>query len=512
MEYVKKIFILAIFALMPFVVFSQSYPVNLRAEAIKNYDEIKKGSVINIDSIVLNMTSPNIDQALYESHYSFKYSGSVKRIRVYDNIGKKLVFKPNSIQDFWDAQIISKVLGEVNKKGLQYELRAEMESDALDFINRAKTYGLELEDPYLENYIYTLISKIAPKILIDGRPGNINLLILKDPSQNACIFPNGTLVVNTGLLSYLHSEDELVAILCHEIAHFILDHSVKNVNKAIARKKRAEFWAAVATGITAVAEGVVAANNNYYVPGGATLGMAMLSSSIANEVVDRLGMNYNHEQEYEADEVAVKALEFLKYDTNALATALNRMKECMHKERINASYFASYSHPALIERIYKSGIPQRTNNSQYNKIVSFAVTNTAHYKYESKRFREVIELVSQNIEHNVATDDDYMLKAHCLLKLDNTPESNIEVLSLIEKAKAINPSNINIYKAEILAYLRQDKNAEAITLLSDYVGKLNQMKIALSDIQSGSSWESAKQFIDAEKSWASNMIIKVKGL
>ena len=174
---------------------------------------------------------------------------------------------------------------DLEKKGIQNSLRAEMEKDALEYISKVKAYGLEFNDPYLENYIYSLIAKIAPVTIVDGRPGNVNLLILEDATLNACIYPNGTLVINTGLLSALHSEDELVAILSHEIAHFILDHSIDNVNKNKARQKRAEFWAALATGVAAVAEGVVASQNKYYVPGAATLGVAMMASTIASNVI-----------------------------------------------------------------------------------------------------------------------------------------------------------------------------------------------------------------------------------
>ena len=59
-----------------------------------------------------------------------------------------------------------------------------------------------------------------------------------------------------------------------------------------------------------------------------------------------------------------------------------------------------------------------------------------------------------NIKNGVATSEDYILKANCLLALYNDDKSNNEVLDLINKAKEIDKANVNIYKAEILANLR----------------------------------------------------------
>ena len=385
-----------------------------------------------------------------------------------------------------------------------------MEEDALDYISRQKEYNMILNDPYLENYIYSLISKIAPIDIVDGRPGNVNILIVDNPTLNAGMYSNGTMVIHTGLLSALHSEDELVAILSHEIAHFVLDHSVQNVNKATARKKRAECWAALATGLTAAAEGVAASKGHYYAPGAATLGMAVLSTTIASQIVERLGMNYNAEQEEEADNIAIKVLEILEYDKNALATALNRMQENMVKERSNMMYFQSFTHPALVDRIRKTGTPQNVIKPEYEKEISFAITSSARLKFEDRRFRQTLPLVETNIKNGVATAEDYILKANCLLALFNDNKSNNEVLSLISKAKAMDESNINHYKAEILGNLRLRKFDVAQQLLQSYISTLNELEMQLKDIESDITWDTNYKFVISERDWANRMLIKVK--
>lgn len=485
---------------------AQTHPLKLSATLKKNYSSFKKGDKVEIRAVSF--------EKKYEPIVTDVYYLLVndQKLEVKEKLGDRLDFSYQSVQDLWNAEIISNVLVPLQKKGLQYELRADMENDALEYINKVKSYNMELNDPYLENYIYSLIAKIAPINIIDGRPGNVNLVILDNPSINACMYPNGTLVLNTGLLSCLHSEDELVAILSHEIAHFILDHSVQNVNKAVSRQKRAEFWAALATGITAVAEGIVASKNDYYLPGAATLGVAVLSSAIASQVIDRLGMNYNHEQENEADRLTVRVLEILNYDKNALATALNRLKISMVTERSKAMYFQSYTHPALMERIQSAGLPQDVADSQFEKEISFAISSTARLKFEDRRFRQALVLVSQNIANKVATSEDYLIKAHCLMALYNDAENNQLALSMVNQAKAIDSANINIYKIEILVQLRLKNKSVAETLLKEYEEKLLDMREGLSIIESDLSWDSTNEYTLKELEWSKKMQVKLRNL
>ncbi len=503
----KRFFVLLSCLCISLVTSAQAYKVDLDATLLKNFEKFKKGDRVKITSVVHDVKKVESSYRV-EDVYSIVIGDDT--IPVNNKIGDRFDFIYDNVQDLWDGQIISNVLSSLQKKGTQNELRNEMEEDALDYISRQKEYNMILNDPYLENYIYSLISKIAPVDVVDGRPGNVNILIVDNPILNAGMYSNGTMVIHTGLLSALHTEDELVAILSHEIAHFVLDHSVQNVNKATARKKRAEFWAALATGLTAAAEGIAASKGNYYAPGAATLGMAVLSTTIASQIVERLGMNYNAEQEEEADNIAVQVLEILGYDKNALATALNRMQENMVKERSNMMYFQSYTHPALVDRIKKSGTPQNVKSSEYEKEVSFAITSSARLKFEDRRFRQTLPLVDTNIKNGVATAEDYILKANCLLALYNDDASNNEVLSLINKAEAIDESNINHYKAEILGNLRLRKFDVAQQLLQSYISALNKMEIQLKEIESDVTWDINYKFIVSERDWAKRMCVKVK--
>ena len=493
---------------------AQTYEFNLSGEVLRKYQGINKGTNITIVGLRHDITAysdPYYAEKVIDN-YIMTLSDNTE-ISLTTRIDKAIDFTIHTIDDLWNAAILQDVIPMLIKNGTQVDLRRELENDALECLEKIKSEGLAFNDPYLTNYLYSLIAKIAPSTLIDGRPGSINVLILESPELNASTYPNGTIVINTGLLAALHSEDELIAILAHEIAHFVLDHSLQNVNALIAKKQRAEALAGLLTVATAAAEGFLFyKTDGYYIPGAATTAAAMLAYTISEQAVESFGMEYNHTQELEADQYAIQVLNFLKCDTNALATALFRMANVLINERSKSMYFNSYTHPSLMERIAKLGTPSKNVDQEFEKMVSFTVTNMAYMKYNSRRFRESIVYADQNIRNKVATADDYLLKANCLLALDGSEESDKEVLALINQAKQIDPDNINIYKAEILVELRLKNFASAKTKLEEYLHYLVDIQVNYENIKNESLWVNLYDYSITEQDWARKMIVKISGM
>lgn len=424
MKNFKFIAILLCMMFSPYL-FAQEYELNVEAEFAKVMSEINEGENFILTKILHEKNLEGKDVFyFYDDRDNFvidKLRGKEENDnRILGKLNEMFNFKYKTVQNLWDVQMLDEVIPNLLKKGAQVELRREGEKETLDYLEKIKGYGLEFNDPFLKDYIYSLILKIAPSVYMDGRKSDINVFLFQNPEINARVFPNGTIVINTGLLASLRSEDELVAVLANEIAHFVLDHSIINVNKEILRKKRAEFWAAIATGLTAFGEGFAAANTNYYVPGLATLGMVALSAEISSKVIDHLGMKYDKEQEAKADEIAIKILEILGYNKNALSTALYRIKEQYMAERSFDMFYDSEIHEKLVERIYRNGVVVDLKDVDYERMISFAITNMAAMKFENKRFTQCITFSSLNILNNVATSDDYVLKANCLLATKNT--------------------------------------------------------------------------------------------
>lgn len=489
----KKFALIIYLLLASNICFGQEMAVNLDAVALKRVSVINKNDTITISNIFMAA----------DGYVGCTTSKNLRLLYTPSKFKSDLHFLTNDIDEFWRAHIATNVFPYIKRGDDQAELRHEMELDALQFIQVIRDNGLTLDDPMLKNYIYELTNKILPTSLLHNSPYNVNIVIQQSPEMNAYCYPNGTIVVNTGLLANLHSEDELVAVLSHEIAHFVLDHSVKNVTAAIARQKRAEFWAAFATGLAAVADGVLTVRNEYHIPGAITAGVAVASAAIASSVVERLGMKYNHDQELEADNLAKEILIKLGYNKYALATALKRIANKQESEGYSyALSLDSKNHPSLVRRINEQGTPDSLIEKNYEQMVSFAVTNAAKFEFENRRFKQCMAMVEQNIVNGMGTVDDYMLYARCLLAFENTPESNAQILELIEKAKAVDSfyHNINIDKTEILVYLRLKQYDKAQTLLSAYQERIAAMSEELKHII----------FFEQEYNWATNMILKIK--
>ena len=130
-------------------------------------------------------------------------------------------------------------------------------------------------------------------------------------------------------------------------------------------------------------------------------------------------------------------------------------------------------------------------------------------KLQDRRFRQALNFFSQNIDNNVATADDYIQKAYCLLFLSNDPSIYSEISSLLNQAKSISSSNINIYKVEILTNLRQNKYREASSLLTEYKNKLSEMMVIDNNLPE-SYWQNAYSFARTEYRWAEDMYAKLR--
>lgn len=485
----------------------QAYYVNYQSPACcyqENNLQIKAGKRIRLHSLeIRNFLSQQSSwsQDYYTVLCEIEGDTGLYCIKLSD-IKDKVDFDVYDKDTYWNSNFILRFMtGVPDRKAA--ELRLEAESDAHEYVMGLERAGKLVNDPYLESYIYSLLVRIRPGHIFARSRNDISVFLVNDATANAFMFPNGMLVLTTGLLSAIHSEAELVAILAHEISHYLLNHSIRNIIASENRISRAEFWTVVATGLTAVAEAAVATQTNY-IPGAATLAVGAISSVVSSSVVEYLGIKYNHDQEYEADDLAKGILPLLGYDPDALATAFSSIADSEEYD-LDSYYFSTYDHPSLKNRIARAGTPKDMVEPRFEKIASFAVTNTALIKYAGKNFTAADELCSRNITNGVATDDDYMIKASCIFNMEDTEDSNAEVANLVSKAKKINPDNIICYQYEILLALRAERFSEAIVLLEQYLEILYSL--------------SEKCFVDSlysvyaeQKDWAKRMSVKLKGM
>lgn len=420
--------------------------------------------------------------------------------------GIALTQKSDNLQNYWFLKNLLS-LRSISSIDSLYTVRADAEYDANRYIRFLSKNDLLFDDPYLESYLYSIVSKLMPNKRADGFPYDIKVVIAEDPSINAAIFPNGYLLVNTGLLAAVHTEDELAFALAHEVAHFMANHFLENIRAKKRAQNRAEFWAAFATAVSAVGEVTLAATTGYNTNGDLTRTTALLSAAIAEDVLSRMGLSFSREQEEAADEMARNAMRYLGYDDNAGASFFQRMADTYYEEGNWAAYYLVGDHPSLKKRIESCGTPNLKRDPAFEKTVSFAVTNAAIAKFNKGRFTQASKLVDQNITNSVGTHDDYIIKALCTLNLYNDVEHNNEALSLVQKALEIDSRYFNTIRAEIMVYLRVHDYAKASSRLHDYIEKLKGLIDSESDRHS-----SYFERLQNEYDWAKRMEIKVLGL
>jgi predicted Zn-dependent protease len=359
------------------------------------------------------------------------------------------------------------------KNGGQYELRKGLENEALQFQYSFLKNDYIFHDSYLENYLQSIVNQLfSPEFLVNKRQGELMVKVLDDNVPNAYMTANGTMYIHTGLLSVLQNEEELKAVILHELAHFILDHSVVNYNKLKKDEARLAFWSGVATSIAAISEVYMASNHDVYFGGSLTYAVALGSIIRSENLLEKLGNTYSLEQEMEADICANSLLPFYNVNPKALLSAFNRIKNY----HINNGDFGAIeewgTHPSLqyrINQIEKSAytLPEETS---YQRKVALAVIQTAYLEFYYNHFTSCITMLNRNIQNGCADERDYVLAAMALSRVSDYAFADSLSLQYLVTAEKLNVNpTAEIYKQKALTLLRMRRAEEAIEEVKRYI-------------------------------------------
>lgn len=159
------------------------------------------------------------------------------------------------------------------------------------------------QDPELQAYVERVGRKMAA---ISHRPElKYTFTIIDSPEINAFALPGGHVYVNRGLLTYLTKEDQLAAVLGHEIGHITARHAVRQQTAA-----RTANAASTAANIAVLV---------------ATAGMTTLGST-GDLIGGALLSGYGREMELEADGLGAEYLFKAGYDPNAMVEVISVLK------------------------------------------------------------------------------------------------------------------------------------------------------------------------------------------
>ena len=104
------------------------------------------------------------------------------------------------------------------EKGMWMELE--------DYESSLRQSALLIKDAPINDYVRNAACRVAGDYCNDFR-----VYVIRNPSFNASMTANGVMQVWTGLLVRVSSEDELAAVLGHELAHYTQLHSLERLHR-----------------------------------------------------------------------------------------------------------------------------------------------------------------------------------------------------------------------------------------------------------------------------------------
>jgi predicted Zn-dependent protease len=290
--------------------------------------------------------------------------------------------------------------------------------------------------------LQSLIDKIGARIVPYTERSDVNytFTILDTNIVNAFALPGGYVYVSRGLMALANSEDELAAVIAHEIGHVTARHSAERYSRGTV--------AGLGAGILGI----------------------LLESKQATELLG-LGSNlylasYSRTQEHEADFLGIRYITKAGYDPDAMSdflVSLERETQLMQKRLgVHAKNQNSYmsTHPVTAERVSKTkleasqaGRPDNVRIGRERESYLAAVNGMVYGDSPKQGFEYKGKFVHPEMGFSFNMPDGYVLK---------NSASNIVMLSPKNYAIAIMdggklPAGANLLDYMVKGWQKQQK-------------------------------------------------------
>lgn len=170
-------------------------------------------------------------------------------------------------------------------------------------------YGADFSDMdkilYLNNICWTLQVNSPEIVPFKG----YHVLILDTDEINSFATTGGHIFISRGILNSLKSEDEIAAVIAHEMSHIQLEHGTRAINQS--------RWGEAGASILSGTIGLVSGDDS----------SKAFADTVAGSANTLISSGYSKDWEYEADENAVLLLYQSGYSPDALVSALSDLEK-----------------------------------------------------------------------------------------------------------------------------------------------------------------------------------------
>ncbi len=227
-------------------------------------------------------------------------------------------------------------LPEIGSSAAQLISPAQERAYARQMLGEMRRYGLLLEDPLLAEWLQSLGHRLAARSDVSEQP--FSFFFMRSRDINAFATLGGYIGMNAGLVLTAEAEDEVAAVLAHEVSHTTQRHIVRSVEAA----QRDSL--PILLGMLAAVAAASQSNSNS--SGDAT--QAAIAGGMA--LMQQRQINYTRANEHEADRVGIQILARAGYDPMAMADFFGRMQRATRSQGDSAPDFLR-THPVTTTRI-----------------------------------------------------------------------------------------------------------------------------------------------------------------
>ena len=199
-------------------------------------------------------------------------------------------------------------------------------------LHELRSYGYVLDDALLDEYINALGYKLVSN---SDRPDlPFTFFVVRDNEINAFAVPGGYIAANAGLIINMSREDELAAVLAHEISHITQQHLLR----AFEDMKKMSLPTMLAM------LGILIASSHRTDDAGTAAIMTGTS------LMQQRQINFTRHDEAEADRVGIQTMARAGYDPMAMADTFSTLQRVMRVNGIDVPEFLM-DHPVDTSRI-----------------------------------------------------------------------------------------------------------------------------------------------------------------